>query len=420
MTATRDVDDSHVPGLVEQLFGLDQASIDAPFPIYKLMREHQPLFRSGSVVAVSRYADVKNVLRDATTFSSVRLDGSKVKLRRTELTPEDAFKYDALVGSEGMWVSEVDDPYHARLRRFVNAIFSAGRIAQLRDQVEATTRELLDEIDARGHEEFELISDFSFKLPLRIICGLFGATGPESENIRVWSEHMGEAIGTDYQNIDDAYDALVHFQGYVQGLIERGRAGDGGGTELFLELMSADAEGQVLTDDELVAMFIQLLFAGHETTTNLIANAIIALQDNPDQLAILQGDPTLIRPAVDEFLRYCGSIHAVHRVATKDCEIAGFPVKAGETVRALVAAANHDPSAFEDPDALDVTRKNARQHVGLGFGIHTCLGQWLTRLETEVALTELLRRYPEMSIVGDAHMRQNLTLHGPRELRIQV
>ncbi|MET0952819.1 MAG: cytochrome P450 [Aeromicrobium sp.] len=411
--------DDPTPALVSRLFALEQELIDDPFPVYRRMREDSPVIRASSVVTVSRYADVKAVFRDPRTFSSVRHFGSRVTARRAQLDPEQARKLDALVGHEGLWVSETDDPIHARLRRFVNTTFSAVRVAEMRTQVETITRELLDDVEQRADGRFELVQDFSFKLPLQVICKLFGATGPEIEQIRVWSEIIGQGLGTEYSNVDEAYDALQSFSAYVTDLIAQVRSGASGGpTTLLTELMAPDAEGQVLSDDDLVAMYIQLLFAGHETTTNLIANALIALHESPEQGRILRADPSLIRPSIDEFLRYCGSIHAVHRVAVSDCEINGFAIAKGESVRLLVAAANHDPSVFDDPDRLDVTRKNARQHVGLGFGIHTCLGQWLTRLESEVALTELFRRFPDLTVVGDYPMRRNLTLHGPEALHL--
>ncbi|MET0885992.1 MAG: cytochrome P450 [Mycetocola sp.] len=417
---TTSVDIGGTTRTVARLFALDQDLIDNPFPTYQRMRDHAPVIRANSVVSVSKYADVKAVFRDPQTFSSVRHFGSRITARRAQLDPEQARKLDALVEHEGLWVSETDDPIHARLRRFVNTTFSAARVAEMRTEVEAITNELLNEVEANSEGHFELIRDFSFKLPLRVICRLFGASGPETEQIRAWSETIGEGLGTDYSNIDEAHDALQNFSTYVTGLIDQARSqGADGTTNLFTELMTPDAEGQVLSDEDLIAMYIQLLFAGHETTTNLIANALIALHENPAQRQILLKDQSMIRPAIDEFLRYCGSIHAVHRVAVRDCDINGFKVAKGESVRLLVAAANRDPEAFDDPDSLDVTRKNARQHVGLGFGIHTCLGQWLTRLESEVALTELFNRFPDLAIDGRYQMRRNLTLHGPAELNVK-
>lgn len=406
--------DREAPDLVRRLFDLDQGLINDPFGAYRQMREESPVLRINNLVAVARYSDVKDTLRDPVTFSSDSHRGTRVQRLRAGLSASDATKLDDLVAHEGVF-TRTDDPEHARLRRFVNHTFSSARIAEMRDQVQQITDELLDEVDRRADGKVELIGDFAFKMPLRVITRLLGASGPDTEMIRRWSEIIGVAVGTEYSNLDEATEALDGFKEYVAGLIARGRAATKP-TDLFGELVAKDNDGVFLTDAELTKMFVQLLFAGHETTTNLIANSIIALQENPDQLQVLRDDPSLMRPAVDEFLRYCGSVHTVHRVAARDCEIAGFPIAEGETVRLMLASANHDPAVFDDPDTLDVTRKNARNHVGLGFGIHTCLGQWLTRLETEVALGEIQRRYPRLALDGPWQKNRNLTLHGPARL----
>lgn len=410
---------AEVAAAVASLFSLDQEAINNPYPTYQLMREKQPVIRSGPLVAVSRYEDVKSVLRDTTTFTSVRSRGTRVTARRAQLSPEDAEKLDALVASEGSWMVQQDDPEHARIRRFVNHAFSAARIAGLRDKITAISDDLLDTFDATGSDELELVSQYAYRLPLRVVCELLGADKSEIESIRTWSDAIGTGLGTEYSNIDEAFDALAQFKTYVTGLIARSR-NDPDTTDLFSELVSTDDNGTFMDENDLTAMFVQLLFAGHETTTNLLGNALVQLLRHPDQLEILRADPSLIRPAVDEFLRFCPSIQAVHRVATKDCEIAGFPVKEGETIRILLASANRDDVKFDDPDTLDVTRKNAKQHVGLGFGIHSCLGMWLTRLEIEIGLSALIERYPSIELAEPVDNRLNFTLHGPGAVRLRI
>ncbi|MET0886002.1 MAG: cytochrome P450, partial [Mycetocola sp.] len=406
--------DHEAPDLVRRLFDLDQELINDPFAAYRQMREESPVLRINNLVAVARYGDVKDAMRDPVTFSSDSHRGTRVQRLRAGLSADETARLDDLVAHEGVF-TRTDDPEHARLRRFVNHAFSAARIAEMREQIQDITGELLDEVDARDGNRLELIGDFAYKRPLRVITRLLGASGPETEMIRRWSEIIGVAVGTEYSNLNEASEALDGFKEYVAGLIARGRAVFTP-TDLVGELVGKDHDGVYLTDVELTKMFVQLLFAGHETTTNLIAISIIALQENPDQSQILRDEPSLMRPAVDEFPRYCGSVHTVHRVASRECEIAGLPVFEGETVRLMLASANHDPEAFEDPDTLDVRRKNARSHVGLGFGIHTCLGQRLTRLEAEVALEALQSRYPRLALDGPWQKNRNLTLHGPARL----
>ncbi|MET0885993.1 MAG: cytochrome P450 [Mycetocola sp.] len=420
MAMTREPTVLQAEALVDTLFSLDQDAINNPYPTYEVMRKVLPVARWGSMVALATYEDVKNALRDPQTFSSIRQYGSRITARRAQLSPGDALKLDELVAAEGRWMAQTDDPQHARYRRFVNHAFSSNRIAEMRHQVQSVADELLDDVDARGDGTLELVEDFSYKLPLRVICKLLGASGPDIQNIRVWSDAIGTGIGTEYSNIHEAHDALASFRAFVTTLIQRARANTDSATDLFAELVSTDDEGVYLDDDDLVSMFIQLLFAGHETTTNLISNATADLLRNADQLQLVRDDRSLLRPAVEEFLRYRGSIQAIHRMATRDVEVSGVTINAGETVRLLLGSANHDPSVFENPGVLDITRKNARSHLGLGYGIHSCLGMWLTRLEVEVALDSLLTRYPDLAFAGPVNNRRNFTLHGPAEMHLTI
>jgi cytochrome P450 len=405
------------PAGVDRLFARDPEALLDPYPIYERLRDEAPVLRFGPLVAVSKHADVIAVLRDPERFSSVRMLGTRVTSRIAEVPPEQARKLRELVDHEGLWLTETDRPMHTRLRGLANRAFTPRRIAAMRDQVQALTDGLLVEADSRG--SMDLVAELAYPLPLRVVADMLGADVARSEDIREWSDAIAEAIGTDYGNIDAAYDALQNFTTFVTELIEQRRSSRGH-SDLLQALIDAEEDGTQLSNDELVAMFVLLLFAGHETTTNLISNSVVALLRHPDQLALLRDDPALIRPATEEFLRYCNSVHAVHRVATVDTEIRGVPVHAGETVRVMIAAANHDADAFDRPDELDVRRADAAQHVGLGFGIHTCLGAWLLRLETEIVLTTLLARYPAMSMSGDLAMRPNFTLAGPVAVQLAL
>jgi cytochrome P450 len=403
---------NYAGALADRLFRLEPEALADPYPAYAALRADLPVHRWGPMVVVARYEDVKQALRDTEALSSVRTDGSRVALVREGITPEQNRKLDAVLANEDLWLVQLDDPEHARLQRFVKAAFSRPRILKMRDRIQEFCDDLLDAAEASTPGRLELISDFAYKLPLLVICDLLGAEVKDAAKIREWSDHIAVAIGTSYANIDAAYDAVTSFQEYVSGLIERSR-GAKTATDLFAQLVSADADGEFLTDQELVAMFTLLLFAGHETTTNLIANGIIELLRHPEQRALLADDPGRLDNAVSELLRYCSSVHAVHRVATRDCEIGGFSVKKGETVRLLLASANRDESVFENPDTLDVTREDARKHLGMGYGIHTCLGIWLARLETELAIGALLRRYPGLALEGEVEWARNFTLRGP-------
>lgn len=419
MTATDESHGTHdVQEQVAQLFALDQDLLNDPYPVYAAMREEQPVMRLGPLVVVARHADIKAALRDTATFSSVRSRGSRDLTRAADLAPEDAAKFHQLTDFEGRGMAQLDEPEHARIRRFVNSTFTASTINELRSDVEAIVISLLDEIDARGEDELDLIGEFSYPLPFKIVCKLLGVDDSEIEMLRGWANEIRRGIGTSYANLEEAHAATDSYREFIGTIIRAHRADPSGSTSLVAKLVAAGEDGTMLDDADLESLFIQLMTSGN--TNDLIANALIALRDHPDQAALLRADPTRCRAAVEEFLRYCPSIHMIHRVAVKDTELSGFPIAAGETVRLLLASANHDPATFEAPETMDVTRKNARQHLGLGFGIHTCLGQWLARQEAELAVSAILQRYPDFRITGPVNYRKNANLHGPDELLVSV
>ncbi|MBC2864997.1 cytochrome P450 [Streptomyces mexicanus] len=403
---------------VARLFDCDQSLINDPWPVFAALREQKPILRVGPLVAVSRYDDVKQVLRDPETYSSVRAKGTRELARRAELDDEGLAKFQALTAFESRGMTQNDDPEHARIRRFVNASFSAASIATLRDQVEALVRELLDDIDARGQHEFDLVGEFAYQLPFRVVCRLLGVEDYDLGTLRAWQAEIRKGIGTMYANLDEAYEAMLNYRSYVLDVIRRHRAHPAAATDLFGRLVSTDDEGTFLDDEDLIAIFITMMTSGN--TNDVISNAVVSLQRHPDQRDLLRDRPELMRNAVEEFFRYSPSVYNIHRSATCDTELNGFRIRAGETVRLLLASANHDPARFEDPETMDVTRKNARQHIGLGFGIHTCLGQWLARQEAELAIAELLRRYPDLRITEQVDFRRNFTIHGPDRLMVAV
>lgn len=410
--------DDDVVETAARLFDADQSLINDPWPVFAALRERQPIVRMGPIVVVSRYDDIKQVLRDPATFSSVRSKGSREEARRSELVGADLEKFLTLAEFEARNMTQQDDPEHARIRRFVNEIFSAGNVATLREQVERIVHQLLDDIDCRGLNEFDLVGEFSYQLPFRVVCKLLGVRDFDIETLRTWQRAIRKGIGTMHANLDEAYDAVMNYRSYILGIIQEHRASPGSRTDLFAQLVSHDDEGSFLDDDDLTAIFITMMTSGN--TNDLISNAMVALDRNPDQRELLRRHPELTRGAVEEFLRHSPSIYNLHRVATRDTELNGFPIREGETLRLLIAAANHDPAKFDDPERLDVTRKNARQHISLGFGIHTCLGQWLARQEAELALAELLRRYPNLVITEPVAFRPNFTIHGPDVLTVAV
>jgi cytochrome P450 len=387
------------------------------FPIYDRLRDTAPVVVHEGVVFVSRHEDVRAVLADAGTFSSSRGHAGRLSGSMSKMSPRQQAQIEELSEFLGGWMNENDDPRHAQLREVVQFAFTPRRIAAMRERVQALVDEMLVEPERRG--EIELVDELAFPLPLFVVSEMLGIGPERHDDIRTWSDELAVAFDSGYSNLDAAYDAYIAFRDLVAEIIQQRRDG-GPTTDLFGALLHTPDDGTGLTDIELSGMLMLLLFAGHETTTNLIGNAILAMLDHPDQLSLLREDPSLTASAVNEFLRYNGSVHSLRRVATRDCEIAGTPVSAGQPIRLMLAAANRDPSVFPAPAELDVRRKNATQHQGLGYGVHRCLGAWLARLETEVVVTTLLTRFPALQLVGEVQLHPTVTVHGPIHLRLQL
>jgi len=399
---------------VSRFYALDEELLADPYALYREMREAQPVMRVGNVVAVARYDDVKAIFRDPRAFSSNRAQGTRVTRKRAGLEGSALDKYDALLRHERGQISLNDMPEHTRLRRFVSAVFSPAAVAGMRGAATATAGQLLDDLELSGQEPFDL-TEFSYRLPFLMVCRMLAIPSPEVAAFRTWARALRRGLGTNWENLDEAHAAIRHIEEFVRGLIAERRSGAlTGARDLVASLIAAEVDGTRLTDQELVTMFTLMLTSGN--TNDMIANAVIALTDWPGQRALLLDDPARMRNAVEEFFRYCPSVHGVHRVAAADCEIAGFAVQAGETVRLMVASANHDPGKFPDPERLDLTRPNAREHVDFGFGIHTCLGQWLARLNIETALTALLERVPQVRAVQPVRYRREYNFRGPERL----
>ncbi|MFG3510848.1 cytochrome P450 [Streptomyces sp. NPDC047821] len=292
----------------------------------------------------------------------------------------------------------LDPPDHTRLRRLVVRAFSAKRIDGLRPRIQQMADELLDAMAEAG-DEADLISAYASQLPIRVICELLGV--PEDH------EALRDKTGAAFQVVKDdesmkgMADAFAWLTDYTAQLIRAKQ--NTPGDDLLSDLIAVHEEdNDRLDDEELAAMALTLLLAGHETTVQLIGNGMNALFNHPDQLAALLRQPELVRPAVDELLRYDGPTNpGVARYATEDVPLGGVVIPRGALVLLSVAAANRDAGRFERADELDITR-DAAAHLGFGRGIHYCLGARLARLEGEIAIGSLLRRFPDIRLAVPA------------------
>jgi cytochrome P450 len=365
-----------------------------PFAVWRRLREEEPVHVRPEIVLLSRYDDVKALIRDELRFSSNAFAiGSRAETVRAGLSGEQLAAFEDLTAFESMYVSRSDPPAHDRLRRIAHRAFTPRRIAELEASVQSYTDRML----GGGALDF---MDFAFRLPLMVIADLLGVPQKDRELIHGWSGKLGRNRGgTDVPALMEAHAALVEFREYVRAMVAE-RARRPGQSDLVTALVGATDE-ENLSNDELTAMFVVLLFAGHETTTNLLGTGLQQLLRHRDQWDVLTGDPSLVPGAVEELLRWVTPVQWLNRVALEDMEWHGVPIAAGTSVTGILAAANRDPRVFEDPERLDVTRSDAKRHIALGFGPHFCLGASLARLEGTVAFTTLARRFPQVELTAD-------------------
>jgi cytochrome P450 len=292
-----------------------------------------------------------------------------------------------------------DPPDHTRLRRLVSHAFTPPAIERLRPEVQKLVDELLDRVEALG--EMDAIADLARPVPSTVICRMLGVPLEDRERFTDWTAHTTHLLALD--SIPEAFrerafEAVRHLIDYMAALITERRAKPG--DDMLTVLIRAEEAGDRLDTVELLSQSIGLLIAGFETTIGLIGNGIRQLLLHPDELAKLRANPTLVESAVEECLRFEGPIPATRRVLHEDAEIGGRLVPKNEEVVLMLASAHRDPRAFRDPDRFDVTR-GERSHLAFGGGIHFCLGAHLARMEAQVAIGTLVRRFDHLELASD-------------------
>ena len=364
-----------------------------PYVYYAHLRRHSPVIRAriptrGTGWVVTRYQDVLQVLKDQRFSADPKFSATPPLFGfGGRLAPR-------LIKLVGDSMICVDDPAHGRLRRLVAKAFTPRSIDDMEPWITGIVDTMLDEAERRG--AIDLIDDFALPLPLKIISEMLGI--PESQRLS-FHHQIVRLIEVNDQPVKRAIrwaPALPRLVRYFESLIDLKRREPD--DKLISRLIAARDAGDSLSRDELIAMIFLLLFAGHETSVNLIGNGLLALIDHPDQMALVRDDPTMMEQAVDELLRYTNPVeYGTMRFAKEDVTIADVTIARGEMVMALGASANRDDTAFPGADTLDVTRRDNR-HLALGFGLHYCLGAALGRLETRVALNGLLARFPNIRL----------------------
>ena len=373
----------------------DQAIAD-PYGYLGALREAAPVHRDERLGAwlMLRYDDVRAAFRDS-RLSSDRVTGYFARREASGSLDEVRATADILT----RWIVFADRPRHTRLRKLADYAFRPAAVARMRGWITALVDELVDEVGDGG--EIDFVERFARPLPVRVICNLFGVPPEHRADLTRWSDDMLTVL-FGAMHLPDRHDraerSFREFSEFLHTVIAERRAHPR--EDLVSDLIAAKERGDVLDEEEIVATCILLLFAGHETTRNLLANGLKALLETPRARAALATDPSTMPAAVEEILRFDGPMKGMWRQATEAIDHDGERIEAGDRVLLMQASANRDPRRFDDPDTFDVARPSNR-HVGFGYSIHYCLGANIARLEGALGLEAFLRRFPDVSLAAD-------------------
>ena len=387
------------------LFGADRRP--DPYPHYRRWREHAPVARlHEQMYVVSGFAEATQVLRDA-AFGHQE---PEVLDPANRLPDQPVDKTGRVVRS----FLGLNPPDHTRLRRLVSKAFTPRMVEQLTPRIEQITAELLDRALAEG--SVDLMTALAKPLPVEVIAELLGVPLDDRERFAAWSGAMARALDPPFlqspETIEPAIRARQAFIRYFRELAQQRRVDPG--EDLLSSLVAVSDAGDALTEDELLVTVMLLLIAGHETTTNLIGNGVLALLRRPEGVGAAADQPDRV---VEELLRYDSPVQLTARIALRDTVIGGFEVAADSQAIVLIGAANRDPAVCEDPEVFEPGREPGR-HLAFGQGIHFCLGSPLARLEGWIAFRELARRAPGLSLAGEPSWGSTTTLRGLASLPV--
>jgi cytochrome P450 len=386
---------------------------DDPYPIYKRLRQKDPIHRSlllrGAVV--TRFRDIETILKDG------RFGSDEQKLPNYEKNRQQMVKAGILREDEAGFngsMLRMDPPDHSRLRSLVSRAFTPRTVEGLRPRIEAIVDEELGRAASKGR--MDVIGELAYPLPVTVIAEMLGIPTEDRERFKHWSDEAVRGIG--FGSVEDAKRSMQanrELRARLGPVVEERRREPR--EDLISALVAAEEQGDKLSTDEVFATIILLLVAGNETTTNLIGNGLLALLKHPEQLRLLREDPSRIEGAVEELLRYDSPVQFTSRHPQEDVELDGHVLRAYEEAVLILGSANRDPDEYADPDRLDITRQSVR-HLSFSHGIHFCLGAPLARLEGQVALSALAQRFPAMRIAGPIERGDNLLLRGVNTLPI--
>lgn len=396
-------------------FGLPPEFRDNPYPFYDRLRALDPVLWVPEILG-----------RGAWLVTSHRDCSAVLKDNRFIKQPERVFPPEELAGdtllTRRVTVKNLlfrDPPDHTRLRGLVNQAFTPRMLERLRPHIIGIAEHLLDQLSEQP--QADLISSLAFPLPIIVIAEMLGVPSEDRESFKAWSNPLAATVDPTAtpEMLEQGDKALQALTDYLERIIDKRRSNPG--TDLISSLIQAHDQGDRLSHDELVATCRLLLIAGHETTVNLIGNGTLALLRHPAQREWLAAHPEQIVGAVEELLRYDSPVQLTMRLVSEDLELRGHTLKRGDQVLTFLGAANRDPEVFTDPGDLDLTRANANASLAFGQGIHYCLGAPLARMEGQIAISGLLRRFPRMRLAStELKRRGNITLRGLQALTVEL
>jgi len=342
--------------------------------------------------AIFSHAECSSIAKDP------RLSAKRAQQMLALLPPSSQSEFSELARMLNLWLIFMDAPEHTRLRKLLNKGFAPAAVEGVRPQVEAIIDRMLTPLE-RG-SEVELMSEFANPMPVRIISEMLGVPQELHDTFVEWSRAIAVFRGNPERTVEQAraaQDALIAMTDFFRKAVAERRRNKG--NDLISLLIDIEEDGEVLTEEELYAQCIALLFAGHETTRNLIGNGMYTLLKHPQETAELREKPEMIRSAVEEILRYESPVQFTARVLKEDIEVCGQRIPKRWSILCMLGAANRDPKQFKEPNQLNLKRLN-NQHLAFSAGPHFCIGNQLARLEGQVALLNLVQRFPEMKLTG--------------------
>ena len=382
-----------------------------PYRVLAELRAQSPVHKNtDGTFVLTCYADIVQTYRDPMIWSSDKRATFKPKFGNTPL-------FEHHTNS----IVFIDPPDHTRIRRLFQSAFTRKALAAFVPRITNLVDEYLNRLE--DQRQMEIVEEFSFRLPIEVVCDLLGVPRQDREFIRGWANAILTALEPTLvqKQLDDGNQAVVDFKQYLRDLIAYRRAHphDAQDTEVLTILADAEADGKRLTEIELLHQCIFMLNAGHETSTNMITHGIHEMLLNPDQIGLLSEHPDLIEPMVEEVLRYQAPIQINNRRANSDQILSGVTIPADTTVHMMINSANRDPAQFPNPDRFDITRRPNR-HLSFGLGVHICAGNALARVEAQIAFQRLFRRFPKLALTIPAVIAPRLRFREVSALHVSV